>query len=389
MSYVFIGGIPASGKSYLAKKISQKTGAFHLNLDTLRKEMSKDPKLEPWVNFFWNLDEEEYYKNTSCEDQWENLVKQSEAFWPIFLQKVEEIKKFYKSAIIEGVNILPHLAKKDINFPGIFLSGGSVEVIFERNKKNPRWGKTENLQRIEAENFYFCDGKMYKQEAEKYGYKTFDDSESAEEELLNLLKSPTGIDLVKQGYNKAAENYSQQRDQFQNNKYLEKLIELLKPGATVLDIGCGAGVPIDRVLTDKGFRVIGIDISEKQIELAKRNTPKASFEVRDMSELKEGEYQVDAVISFYAIFHTPRETHQKLFDKINSFLPQGGLILITMGAGEYEGVEDNFHGVEMFWSHYGAEKNTEIVENAGFKILLDEIDTGGDEKHQIIIAQKT
>ncbi len=188
MSYVFIGGIPASGKSYLARKIAEQTGAFHFDLDTLRKEMSKDPKLEYWVNFFWNLDEEEYYKNTSCEEQWENLVKQSEAFWPTFLKKIEEVKGSHKSAIFEGANILPHLAKKDFDFPGIFLLGESVEVIFERNKKNPRWGKTKKLQKIEAENFYICEGKMYMSEAEKYGYKTFNNSAEAEKEVLKLLK---------------------------------------------------------------------------------------------------------------------------------------------------------------------------------------------------------
>ncbi|QQG43588.1 MAG: class I SAM-dependent methyltransferase [Candidatus Daviesbacteria bacterium] len=195
-------------------------------------------------------------------------------------------------------------------------------------------------------------------------------------------------DLVRQGYNKAAENYSSKRDQFKNNKYLEQLVKLLKPSAIVLDIGCGSGVPVDKYLVNKGFNVIGFDISEKQVELAKANVPKATFEVRDMSKLKEDEYKVDAVISFYAIFHTPREKHQDLFKKINSFLPQGGYILVTMGAGEYEGLEENFHGTKMWWSHYGAEKNKEIVENAGFKILLDEIDIGGNERHQIILAQK-
>lgn len=195
-------------------------------------------------------------------------------------------------------------------------------------------------------------------------------------------------DLVKQGYNKAAENYSSKRDQFENNKYLEQLVKLLKPNAAVLDIGCGSGVPIDKYLVDKGLKVIGLDISEKQIELAKQNVTRATFEVKDMSELKEGEYKVDAIVSFYAIFHTPREQHQGLFKKINSFLPQGGYILVTMGAGEWEGTEDDFHGTKMWWSHYGPEKNKEIVENAGFKILLDEIDTGEDERHQVILAQK-
>ncbi len=195
--------------------------------------------------------------------------------------------------------------------------------------------------------------------------------------------------LVREGYNKVAKKYSSNRDQFSNTKYLEKLASLLQPGATVLDLGCGSGIPIDKFLIDKGFKVIGIDISEKQIELAKQNTPTAEFFVKDMSELKNGEFSVDAVVSFYAIFHTPREEHQELFKKINSFLPEGGLILVTMGSGEWEGEEDDFHGAKMWWSHYGAEKNREIIEKAGFEIILNEIDTSGGERHLFILARKT
>jgi cyclopropane fatty-acyl-phospholipid synthase-like methyltransferase len=195
-------------------------------------------------------------------------------------------------------------------------------------------------------------------------------------------------DLVKESYNKIAEDYSSQRDVFKNNKYLEKLIQLLKPHARILDLGCGSGVPIDKYLVDKGFKVTGIDISEKQIELAKRNVLEAVFEVKDMANLQDGEFEVDAVVSFYAIFHIPRKKHEDLLRQINSFLPLDGLILITMGSSEWEGVEENFHGSKMWWSHYGAEKNREIVQKAGFKILLDEIDTTEGEKHQVIIAQK-
>jgi len=60
-----------------------------------------------------------------------------------------------------------------------------------------------------------------------------------------------------------------------------------------------------------------------------------------------------------------------------------------MGSTEWQGTENNFHGVKMFWSHYDSKKNREIVENAGFEILLDEIDTSGGEKHQIIMAKKS
>lgn len=67
MPYVFISGIPASGKSFLAKKIAQETGSFRLDTDTLREEMAKDPQLEPWVNSYWKLDEKKYLNETSCE----------------------------------------------------------------------------------------------------------------------------------------------------------------------------------------------------------------------------------------------------------------------------------------------------------------------------------
>lgn len=185
--HIFIGGTPASGKSYLAKRVAEKTGAFHLDLDTLRKQVAEDPKLEYWVNFFWNQDEEEYLKNTPCEQHWENLVKQSEAFWPTILNKVNEVIKSHKTVTIEGVNILPHLAARNFDFPGIYLLGQSFEEIFERNKQNPRWGQTEKLQKLEAELFFNCDRPKYKEEAEKYGFPIFSDFKKAKQELLRLL----------------------------------------------------------------------------------------------------------------------------------------------------------------------------------------------------------
>ncbi len=187
MSYIFISGIPASGKSYLAAKLAKRTEAFHLNIDNIREEISKDPKLAYWVNFYWKLDEEKYYKETSCNEQWQNLVGQSEAFWPFILEKIHQVMQTHPKAIFEAVNILPHLAKKDLVFPGVFLLGESEETIYERNKNSPRWGQTVELQRIEADKFFNCEGKKYKEQADKYGYKTFRSANDAEEYLLELL----------------------------------------------------------------------------------------------------------------------------------------------------------------------------------------------------------
>jgi len=195
------------------------------------------------------------------------------------------------------------------------------------------------------------------------------------------------IDLVRNGYNKIAKRYMEARDQYTNDRYLTMLNNLLKPGSAILDMGCGAGKPVAKFFIYKGHNVIGIDISEKQIKLARRSAPRGRYAVKDISALQKEEYKVDAVISFYTILHIPRETHQELFDKINSFLPEGGLALVTMASSEWEGTED-FYGVEMYFSHYGPDRNKTIIERAGFEVLLDEIDTSGGERHQVVLARK-
>ena len=197
----------------------------------------------------------------------------------------------------------------------------------------------------------------------------------------------THVDLVRRGYDQVAERYLDARDQWKSVPYLDRLLARLKPGSQILDVGCGSGVPVDSYLAANGHEVIGIDISPRQVELASENVPEARFEVRDMLDLRQGEFSVDAVVSFYAIFHTPRETHSETLRTVSSYLPPNGVLLVSMGAGAWEGEED-FHGAPMWWSHYGADKNRELIEGAGLRVIHEEIDSSGDERHQIILAEK-
>jgi len=193
--------------------------------------------------------------------------------------------------------------------------------------------------------------------------------------------------LIKTSYNQVAAAYNRNRQELKSTKYLNKLLTLLPPQSSVLDLGCGAGIPVDTTLTAKGHLVTGLDISKTQISLARKNCPRGDFQLKDISSLKPRQYAVAAVVSFYAIFHIPREKHSQLLQTINSFLPIGGYLLLTMGDRNFEGFH-NFFGVTMWSSHYHPTTNTKLVQTTGFKILLDELDTSGRENHQIILAQK-
>lgn len=67
-------------------------------------------------------------------------------------------------------------------------------------------------------------------------------------------------------------------------------------------------------------------------------------------------------------------------------MPGGGALLVTMRANDWEGTEEDFQGAKIFWIHYDAERNREIVERTGFTIVYKEIATTGGERHAVILA---
>lgn len=194
--------------------------------------------------------------------------------------------------------------------------------------------------------------------------------------------------LVREGYDRVADKYLSQREQLHSDKYIRKLLKHLIPKSHILDLGCGAGLPVDDILLDNGHGVIGLDISEKMISLARRNCPGGHYEIRDIATLEREEYVVDAVVCLYALFHLDRSLHRRWLTIVRSFLTPGGMLLISMGDKDYEGTTD-FYGTPMWWSQWGPVKNREIVVKAGFEIIIDEIDHSGSENHQILLARAT
>ncbi|UCC20238.1 MAG: class I SAM-dependent methyltransferase [Promethearchaeota archaeon] len=193
--------------------------------------------------------------------------------------------------------------------------------------------------------------------------------------------------LVEQGYDKIAGEYYTSRDINKFNSELEKFSSLLPIKAHVLDVGCGAGIPTAKFLTKKGFNVIGIDLSEKMLSMAKENEPNANFIKMDINEIKFDENTFDGVISVYTLFHIPKKNHLSIFNKLFEILKPGGILLLNTGISESEGIS-NFFGVPMFWSNYNPKTTLELVKKVGFSILFEGVLERGGEYQYWIYAKK-
>ena len=190
--------------------------------------------------------------------------------------------------------------------------------------------------------------------------------------------------IVADGYDTIAERYlawSDLRPSPTRLRYLGLALELIPPGSDVLELGCGAGIPMTAALA-VGRTVTGIDISATQLEMARRNVPGATFIQADMTTLAFEPASFDAVVAFYSLTHVPRDEGAELIDRIRGWLRPGGLFLASMGADDEPGdVEADWLGVDMYFSHFGAKANRRLVERAGFVIERADLAVEPEDRH--------
>lgn len=205
---------------------------------------------------------------------------------------------------------------------------------------------------------------------------------------------PRPQELVAHGYDAIAERYAAWTgDELTGARarYVALLHQAVPPGAPVLDLGCGTGVPVSRALAAQ-FRVTGVDGSGRSVALAQQNVPDATFLQADMTQAVFPAASFAAVISCYAIIHVPRAEHGALLRRIAGWLQPGGLLIATMGAAAAEGTEDDWLGVPMFFSHFDAATNERLATEAGLEIVEAVLDTADEDgapvTHQWIVARK-
>lgn len=201
--------------------------------------------------------------------------------------------------------------------------------------------------------------------------------------------------LVRRGYDACARSYHEAR-KTQAPTELRGLLGRLDDAAAVLDLGCGAGVPIARSLAER-HRVTGVDISQKMVHMARRNVPAGHFICADVASIDFDPASFDAVVAVCSIFHLPRAEQPALFERVHRWLRLGGYLLCTLSHHNEAGyTEDDFFGVTMYWSNYSLDEYLETLAGVGFKVLetsstargYDETTLETTEDHPLVLARK-
>ena len=110
---------------------------------------------------------------------------------------------------------------------------------------------------------------------------------------------------------------------------------LLRPGQTVLDIGCGWGGMALYLNRIAGVDVLGITLSKQQIEVARRRAAEEGVSDRvrfEMMDYRDVEGPFDRIVSIGMFEHVGRAHYRPFFEKCRSILASDGVMLLhTIG----------------------------------------------------------
>ncbi|MCD0447670.1 methyltransferase domain-containing protein [Actinocorallia sp. API 0066] len=148
------------------------------------------------------------------------------------------------------------------------------------------------------------------------------------------------------------------------------LLDQLAPSSSILDLGCGTGLPTAAQLAGAGHRVTGLDLSAEMVRLARENVPEGEFHQGDLRDVK-GQY--DAIVAFFVLLMLPLAQIPESLALIHGLLRPGGLFCLSMVEADLEEFPISFLGQELLVSCLLRDELRAAVEAAGFAVEAENV----------------
>jgi ubiquinone/menaquinone biosynthesis C-methylase UbiE len=157
-----------------------------------------------------------------------------------------------------------------------------------------------------------------------------------------------------------------------DRKLLDKFVSDLPANARVCDAGCGPCAHTTAYLAAKGLHVVGTDISENCIEIARRAHPDLYLSVMDMQSTAFADESLDGILAYYSIIYTPKKFLSVLFAEFHRTLKRNGKLFIAVKEGEGERVIADLlgSGLKTLFVWFTEAEIRSLLQKHGFHIEL-------------------
>ena len=171
-------------------------------------------------------------------------------------------------------------------------------------------------------------------------------------------------------YQRHAERWDRERSHprpLMERPYLDAVSSHLQHGGSVLDLGCGNGVPIARYFLEGGYAVTGVDAASAMIAHCRQRFPKAEWIEADMRGL-DLDRRFDAIIAWDSFFHLDQDEQRAMFAIFQRHIAPGGALLFT--SGPHSGTAIGcMYGEDLFHASLAPEEYRALLAATGFDVL--------------------
>lgn len=197
-------------------------------------------------------------------------------------------------------------------------------------------------------------------------------------------------------YKKAQESYNTYSKIYAENTFprllqfqLNHFISLLSKNAKILDAGCGCGRDT-HYLTEEGFDVIGIDLSEPLLEEAKIRTNLDKFKKMDFLNLEFPEESFDGIWCMAGISSIPKDKIPDAIKQFHKVLKKQGILYIDIREGHGQEIvkKQKYENAPFLHCHLTKQELENLVKELGFHIISSEVSDNQGKRWVEIFAKK-
>ena len=168
--------------------------------------------------------------------------------------------------------------------------------------------------------------------------------------------------------------------------WLDRFCELVSPGRTVLDMGCGAGQPIAAYLVERGFSVTGVDSSNTMVAMFQAHLPGQQALTSDMRTLALGR-AFHGVLAWDSFFHLDHDSQRRMFPVLRAHAAPRAALMFTSGPAHGEGI-GRLEGDPLYHASLDATEYRQLLDSYDFDVLATVAEDPTCGRRTVWLAQR-
>jgi SAM-dependent methyltransferase len=160
---------------------------------------------------------------------------------------------------------------------------------------------------------------------------------------------------------------ARQREPRTERTWLDRFCSDMPSAASILDLGCGSGVPVAKYLIGRGFNVTGLDTSETMISLCRQRFPGSEWLVGDMRKISLAR-TFRGLVAWDSFFHLGHDDQRRMFSVFRQHSACGAVVLFTSGPEHGEAI-GSYEGDPLYHASLAESEYRSLLSENGFSVL--------------------